>query len=89
MKLQPGNPQTVDVAVIKCLDDRIVRRNRENGLGGIARIKVHELHALLGVQANPLDVVLLDHGMGHLAHLDRHDFAVDLDDGNVLLSCTV
>ena len=53
-------------------------------LGSVAGVQLLALVALLGVDGNPLDVVLRQHGMGHGTDLDMDDAIFDRPNGEVL-----
>ena len=57
----------------------------ELGRGLVARRQVLQAELAVGHERDPLDVVLREHGVGHLAHGDHEVVAVTRDDGHVLL----
>ena len=54
-------------------------------LGLLAGVQLLTLVALLGVERDPLDVVLRQHGMLHGADLDMDDIVFHCPDGDMLL----
>ena len=56
----------------------------EDSLGLVVGGEVLDLLALLGLQSDPLDKVLRDHGVLHRAHLDGDGAAAEADDRDVL-----
>ena len=57
----------------------------EAGLGLLAGVQLLALVALLGVEGDPLDIVLRQHGMLHGADLHMDDAVFHRPDGNMLL----
>ncbi len=64
-------------------------RQSEGCLGRILGVEPVDLSVPLGFQNDPLDVVLLRHGMDHVAHHDLDGVALHRDSGDVLLRCCV
>ena len=75
----------MEVAVGIGSHNPVVLCKDELSLGGLAGLELLALVALLALQGDPLDIVLLQHGVGHLAHLYRDLIAVDRNHGDMLL----
>ena len=63
--------------------DLVALAESEADLRLFAGMQFLTLIALLGVEGHPLDVVLRQHGMLHLAHLDMNGAPLDGIDGDV------
>ena len=79
-------PQTVEVAVGVDRFDFIALAESEADLRLFAGMQFLALVALLGVERDPLDVVLRQHGMLHGADLDMDDAVFHRPDGDVLFN---
>ena len=75
----------MEIAV--CVDrfDLVALAESEADLGLLAGVQLLTLVALLGVERDPLDVVLRQHGMLHGADLDMDDIVFHRPDGDMLL----
>ena len=75
----------MEIAV--CVDrfDLVALAESEADLGLLAGVQLLTLVALLGVERDPLDVVLRQHGMLHGADLDMDDAVFHCPDRDVLL----
>ena len=78
-------PQTVEVAVGVDRFDLVALAESEADLGLLAGVQLLTLVALLGVERDPLDVVLRQHGMLHGADLDMNDAVFHCPDRDMLL----
>ena len=78
-------PQAVEVAVGVDRLDFVALAERKADLRLFARVQFLTLIALLGVERDPLDVVLRQHGMLHGADLDMDDAVFHRPDRNMLL----
>ena len=78
-------PQTVEVAVGVDRFDFIALAERKTDFRLFAGMQFLALIALLGVERDPLDVVLRQHGMLHGADLDMDDAVFHRPDRDVLL----
>ena len=78
-------PQTMEVAV--CVDrlNLITLAECKADLGLLAGVQLLALVALLGVERDPLNIVLRQHGMLHGADLDMDDAVFHRPDGDMLL----
>ena len=65
--------------------DLVALAESEADLGLLAGVQLLTLVALLGVERDPLDVVLRQHGMLHGADLDMDDAVFHRPDGDMLL----
>ena len=79
-------PQTVEVAVGVDRLDLVALAERKAGLRLFAGVQLLALVALLGVEGDPLNIVLRQHGMLHGADLDMDDAVFHRPDGNVLFN---
>ena len=84
MKDESRFPQTVEVAVGVDRFDFVPLAESEADLGLLAGVQLLALVALLGVERDPLDVVLRQHGMLHGADLDMDDAVFHRPDRDVL-----
>ena len=75
----------MEVAVGVDRFDLVALAKSEAGLGLLAGVQLLTLIALLGVERDPLDVVLRQHGMLHGADLDMDDAVFHSPDRDVLL----
>ena len=78
-------PQTVEVAIGVDRFDLIALAESEADLRLFAGMQFLALVALLGVERDPLDVVLRQHGMLHGADLDMDDAVFHRPDRDMLL----
>ena len=78
-------PQTVEVAIGVDRFDFIALAESEADLRLFAGMQLLALIALLGVERDPLDIVLRQHGMLHGADLDVDDAVFHSPDRDVLL----
>ena len=78
-------PQTVEVAVGIDRLDFIALAEGEADLRLFAGVQFLALVALLGVERDPLNIVLRQHGMLHGADLDMDDAVFHRPDGDMLL----
>ena len=85
MKDESRFPQTMEVAVGVDRFDFIALAESEANLRLLAGMQFLTLIALLGVERDPLDVVLRQHGMLHGADLDMDDIVFRRPDGDMLL----
>ena len=81
--LQLGDPETVQIAVGKHGDGLFLGK-REVHLGRITGGETFALAAAVGLKIDPLNEVLVDHGMGHGADIDLYLAILDTYDGNML-----
>ena len=72
-------PETMEVAVLVSGNSLISFSQCERCLGSFARGKRLSLHALFGLEGDPLDGVSLQHRMLNLADCDSDFGAVDID----------
>ena len=79
-------PQTVEVAVGVDRFDLVALAESEADLGLLAGVQLLALVALLGVERDPLNIVLRQHGMLHGADLDMDDAVFHRPDGDVLFN---
>jgi len=75
----------VEVAVGVDRFDLVALAESEADLGLLAGVQLLTLVALLGVERDPLDVVLRQHGMLHGADLDMDDAVFHCPDRDMLL----
>ena len=75
----------MEVAVGVDRFDLVALAESEADLGLLAGVQLLTLVALLGVERDPLDVVLRQHGMLHGADLDMDDAVFHRPDRDVLL----
>ena len=75
----------MEVAVGVDRFDLVALAESEADLGLLAGVQLLTLVALLGVERDPLDIVLRQHGMLHGADLDMDDAVFHRPDRNVLL----
>ena len=75
----------MEVAVGVDRFDLVALAESEADLGLLAGVQLLTLIALLGVERDPLDVVLRQHGMLHGADLDMDDAVFHRPDGDMLL----
>ena len=76
----------MEVAVGVDRFDLVALAESEADLGLLAGVQLLTLIALLGVERDPLDVVLRQHGMLHGADLDMDDAVFHRPDGDMLLN---
>ena len=83
--LEIGLPQSVQVAV--CVDsDRLFIRSQSKGHGGSrAGLQVFALTTGGGLQIDPGDIVLRNHGVLNGADLNSDEIAFDAGNGDMLL----
>lgn len=75
----------MEVAVGVDRFDLVALAESKADLGFLARMQFLALVALLGVERDPLDVVLRQHGMLQGADLDMDDIVFHCPDGDMLL----
>ena len=75
-----GFPEQVNVAVGVGGHHRVSGGDKEGGPGSITGLQVVDLEPPAGLETDPLDVVLLYHGMGAPAHVHHHGAAAGLGD---------
>ena len=75
----------MEVAVGVDRFDLVALAESEADLGLLAGVQLLALVALLGVERDPLDIVLRQHGMLHGADLDMDDAVFHRPDGDMLL----
>jgi hypothetical protein len=76
----------VEVAILVGGDDLVTLAQGEGYGGSLTGLKSLALVALLGLQGDPLDIVLFDHGVFHAAHGDGNDVALNSYDGDMLFA---
>ena len=79
----------MEVAVLIGSHKLVAGCHGKGDLGLLTGLKSLALVALLGLEADPLDVVLLLHGVGDGTHGDGNQVAVNLNHGNVLFGGSV
>ena len=80
-------PLAVEIAVFAGVD--VLGVGHEDGFGLVAGLEVTALCLVALYQLNPLDVVVVEHRVVYLAHLDAVTAVDFLDYGHVLLRCGV
>ena len=81
-------PQAVDVAV--GIDGRRLVADVERGSGFITRLEIMDLAAMLRLEIDELDVMLVGHRMGRLSDLDGDGAVLAACDGrNVILGLAI
>ena len=69
--------------------DNLRSAEREHRFGRAAGLEALAMAAIFGLQVDPLDVVLRQHGMIDATNVDNRLVAFDLDHGNVLFMARV
>jgi hypothetical protein len=79
----------VEVAVLIDGHNFVTLAESKANLGSLAGLEVLALSALLGLERNPLDKVLGDHGMLNGTNVNDDLVAFDSPDGNVLFNGSI